>query len=75
MLHELEDGRLNVYFTHPYTSCEKGSNECNNGMLRRFLPKGNNIGDYTVVDICIFADLINGLPRKILDYVKPGAPF
>lgn len=75
MLHELEDERLNVYFTHPYTSCEKGSNECHNRMLRRFLPKGRSVGDYTADDICFFADCINGLPRKILHYATPEALF
>ena len=36
----LENGTLKVYFTHPYSSCEKGTNECHNRMLRRFIPKG-----------------------------------
>ena len=31
----LEDGKLKVYFTHPYSSCEKGSNECHNRMLTK----------------------------------------
>lgn len=26
----LENGKLKVYFTHPYSSCEKGTNECHN---------------------------------------------
>lgn len=40
-LSELEElaGKL-VYFTHPYTSCEKGTNERQNGIIRRFIPKG-----------------------------------
>ena len=29
-----------VYFAHPYTSCEKGSVERHNGLIRRFIPKG-----------------------------------
>ena len=43
----LENGTLKVYFTHPYSSCEKGTNECHNRMLRRFIPKGKSISDYT----------------------------
>ena len=35
----LEDGKLKVYFTHPYSSCEKGTNECHNRMLRRFIQR------------------------------------
>jgi len=70
-----EDGKLKVYFTHPYSSWEKGTNECHNKMLRRFIPKGRSISDYDADDICFFADCINGLPRKILDYCTPEALF
>ena len=61
--------------THPYTSCEKGTNECHNKMLRRFIPKGKPISSYTAEDICYFADCINGLPRKILGYRTPEELF
>ena len=71
----LEDGELKVYFTHPYSSCEKGTNECHNRMLRRFIPKGKSISDYTADEICFFADCINGLPRKILGYATPEELF
>lgn len=70
-----EDGKLKVYFTHPYSSWEKGTNECHNKMLRRFIPKGKSISDYDADDICFFADCINGLPIKILGYCTPEALF
>lgn len=71
----LEDGKLKVYFTHPYSSWEKGTNECHNGMLRRFILKGKSISDYTSDKICFFADCINGLPRRILGYRTPEQLF
>ena len=71
----LENGKMKVYFTHPYSSCEKGTNECHNRMLRRFIPKGKSISDYTAYEICLFADCINGLPRRILDYHTPEELF
>ena len=40
-----------VYFTHPFSSWEKGTNECHNRMLRRFIPKGKNISDYSIDEI------------------------
>ena len=36
-----------VYFAHPYTSCEKGSVERYNGLIRRFITKGKRIDSYS----------------------------
>ena len=74
-LSKLEGKGIGIYFTHPYTSCEKGTVECHNRMLRRFIPKGKSIDDYTADQILIFADFINGLPRKILNYHTPDELF
>lgn len=74
-LSKLESMGIAVYFTHPYTSCEKGTNECHNKMLRRFIPKGKSITDYSADDILFFADTINNLPRKILNYHTPEELF
>ena len=41
----------NVYFTHPYSSWEKGTNERHNGLLRRFIPNSKRTDAYTVDDI------------------------
>lgn len=49
-LAELEAGTsTKVYFTHPYTSCEKGAIENRNGLIRRFIPKGKQISDWIPV--------------------------
>lgn len=46
MLSELEElSETLVFYTHPYTSCEKGTNERHNGIIRRFIPKGKRISD------------------------------
>ena len=54
---------------------EKGTNECHNKMLRRFIPKGRSMVKYSQEDIDYFADIINGLPRKILGYKTPDELF
>lgn len=74
-LSKIENNGTSVYFTHPYTSCEKGTNECHNKMLRRFIPKGKNMSDYKTENILFFSDVINGLPRKILNYHTPEELF
>ena len=73
---ELEAGiGTKVYFTHPYTSCEKGSIENHNGLIRRFIPKGKQIADYSEDDILAVELWANNLPRKILGYKTPDEAF
>ena len=74
-LSELKEYGVKVYFAHPYSSWERGTNECNNRMLRRFIPKGKSIENYSCNDILFFADKINDLPRKILGYHTPEELF
>ena len=44
-------------------------------MLRRFIPKSKSMVNYSQEDIDYFADIINGLPRKILGYKTPDELF
>lgn len=57
-----------VYFTHPYSSFEKGTNERHNGLIRRFILNGKRISDYTSADISFIEDWMNTLLRRILNY-------
>ena len=74
-LAELEAQGSKVYFTHPYSSWEKGTNECHNKLLRRFIPKGTSMVGYSEEDIAYMADWANMLPRKILGYKTPDKLF
>lgn len=75
-LAEMENGTdTRVYVTHPYTSCEKGSIENHNGLIRRFIPKGKRISDFSN-DVILAVELwANGLSRKILGYRIPDEAF
>lgn len=57
--------RTNVYFCHPFCSGERGSNENNNKLIRRFIPKGANIGDWTETQIKEIESFMNNYPRKL----------
>ena len=59
---------INIYFAHPYSSYERGSNENGNKLLRLFLPKSCNINDYSDVYVMNANELINTKIRKILGY-------
>lgn len=58
--------RTTVYFCHPYCSSERGTNENINRMIRRWIPKGDDIGLYSVQEISQIQEWINNYPRKIL---------
>lgn len=57
--------RTSVYFCHPFCSGERGSNENNNKLIRRFIPKGSNIGSWTDEQIAEIESFMNNYPRKL----------
>ena len=67
--------QIDVYFCHPYASWERGSNECHNGLMRRFIKKGQPIHSYSDEKIADVESWMNTLPRKILNYKTPGEAF
>lgn len=60
--------RTHIYYARPYSSWERGSNENANRIIRRFIPKGCDIGQYTHASIRRIEEWINRYPRKILDF-------
>ncbi len=57
-----------VYYAHPYCSWERGSNENGNRILRRFIPKGTDIGKITARELQRIEDWVNNYPRRIFGY-------
>lgn len=67
--------RTMVYYCHPYTSCERGTNERMNRMIRRFFPKGQSLKKVTRQQCESAATWLNNYPRRILDYHTPNELF
>ena len=63
-----EEKRTLVYFAHPYSSWERGTNENQNRMIRRFIPKGTDISKISHQEIKRIEKWMNNYPRKILGY-------
>ena len=57
-----------VKFAHPYSSWERGTNENQNRMIRRFIPKGTDISKISDKEIKRIENWMNNYPRKILGY-------
>jgi IS30 family transposase len=73
--HALDDTNQQVYYAHPYTSSERGTNERHNGLIRRFIPKGKTIDDIDETLIAYVENWCNTLPRKILGYRSPSEAY
>lgn len=73
----LEEGekRTHLYYCHPYSSWERGTNEVTNKMVRRKVPKGTNFDDKTDEEIEEIENWINGYPRRIHGYRSAGELF
>lgn len=67
--------RTKVYFCHPYSSWERGSNEHVNGMIRRKHPKGTDFSKVSKEQLAATEKWINEYPRKIFGYKSSAIMF
>ncbi len=59
---------VHIYFAHPYSSFERGTNEKSNSLVRLFFPKKHSFASVTKESIDYVQSWINNLPRKIFNY-------
>jgi len=60
-----------VYFAHPYSSWERGTNENTNGLIRRFFPKGTDFNKVSEQELKKVQQKLNKRPRKVLGFRTP----
>ncbi|NJW39700.1 IS30 family transposase [Streptococcus suis] len=58
-----------IYYAHPYSSWERGTNENHNRLIRRWLPKGTT--KTTPKEVAFIENWINNYPKKCLGYSSP----
>lgn len=63
---------VQVYFAHPYSSWERGTNENTNGLIRRYFPKGTDFNKVTEEQLKNVQDKLNNRPRKVLGFKTPN---
>jgi IS30 family transposase len=64
----LEGQRTHCYYCHPSNPQERGSNEKQNQMIRRWFPKGTSFDEIPDHEIQRVALWLNKYPRKLLDW-------
>jgi IS30 family transposase len=60
--------RTKLYYCHPYSSYERGTNERINREIRRLIPKGSNLANYTNEEISDVEKWVNDYPRQVLNF-------
>lgn len=58
-----------IYYAHPFSSYERGSNENANRLIRRWFPKGTTTT--TPEEVAVVERWINNYPRKLFNYSCP----
>lgn len=67
--------KLRVFFAHPYSSWERGTNENTNWLLRQFVPKKTDFTHVTNKALKTYVHLINHRPRERLNFLTPHEVF
>lgn len=67
--------RTKVYYCHPYSSWERGSNERMNREIRRLIPKGTDLSRFTEKEIRSVEEWVNNYPREIFDFETSNERF
>lgn len=65
------DTRMQVYFAHPGSPWERGTNENTNMLIRQYFPKGTDFRTITRREIKKAERSLNGRPRKTLGWRNP----
>lgn len=74
VLHEGKK-RTFAFYCHPYSSWERGSNENNNRLIRRHIPKGEDFDEKQDRDIEYIENWINNYPRGIFGFKTSAQLF
>lgn len=67
--------RTQVFYCHPYTSCERGTNERLNREIRRLVPKGSDLSKFTLEEVQAVEDWVNTYPREIFGFATSAEMF
>jgi len=65
------DTGIQVYFAHPGSPWERGTNENTNGLVRQYFPKGTDFSKVSAREIKRVQRELNDRPRAVLHYQKP----
>jgi IS30 family transposase len=66
---------ITVYFAHPHSPWERGTNENTNALLRQYFPQGTDFSKISKNRLKEVQDELNDRPRKTLKWYTPHEKF
>jgi transposase, IS30 family len=66
---------ITVYFAHPRSPWERGSNENTNSLIRQYFPRGTDFNSIKEKELKRVQDELNDRPRKTLGWCTPHEKF
>ena len=70
-----KETNITVYFAHPHSPWERGTNENTNALLRQYFPKGTDFNKISKERFKEVQDELNNRPRKTLGWYTPHEKF
>jgi transposase, IS30 family len=67
--------KMKVFFAHPHSPWERGTNENTNMLIRDFYPKGTDFSKLSHYRLKKIQALLNERPRKVLNWETPVVAF
>jgi len=67
--------KIRVYFAHPHSPWERGTNENTNSLVRDFFPRGTDFSKISTQQLKKVQNLLNDRPRKTLNWYTPREVF
>ena len=64
-----------IYYAHPYAAYERGLNEKQNSLIRRFFPKGRSLDNVSTDAVLSVQNWVNRFPRKSFHYASSADRF
>lgn len=70
-----QNTNITVYFTHPKSPWERGTNENTNSLIRQYFPRGTDFNKVKTEQLKHVQNELNDRPRKVLNWATPNEVF